>query len=67
MKNIPCVITTYDADGCRTLIATTMTYWGAKRLARKLTKMKPERVFSINEVWNSPMLLSVSRRNSSGG
>lgn len=63
MKNIPCVITTYDADGVIQHVANTITYWGAKRLVRRMTRVRPDRVYTINEVWNSPMLRSTESRH----
>ena len=62
LRPIPCVITARDADGCTTLVATTHTYWGAKRLVKLLVEYTPARTYAINEVWNSPMLRSVTER-----
>lgn len=61
-RMIPCVITSYDADGCLVQLATTHSYWGAKRFVKLMVRFAPHRSYYIAEAWNNPMLRRVNDR-----
>ena len=69
---IPCIVVAVEAPdptrptgyikGERTLvpyrvtIGNTTSYWGAKRLVKKIKKIRPDLTFEIHEAWNHPHL-----------
>lgn len=48
---IPCLVYLWAKDGW-TLVGTTSTYWGAKRLKAKILAVKPKANVVIHETWH---------------
>ena len=55
---IPCTVYILESDALghtfRHPVFSTRTYWGAKRIEKRIKKVKPQVVVSIHEVWNIP-------------
>lgn len=51
MFGIPCLVYMWVGKDW-TLVGTTQTYWGAKRLQAKILTVKPKAQFQIREAWH---------------